>query len=97
VILAIGIVIYNFYPTTAKNPAFNKGVVLNGSTSELEQYVAAQYLNVYELNSIIDKSSTVDDVDFLKTFLATHYSDISTEDILETLSTDDLEQLFASN
>lgn len=97
VVLAIGVLMYSFFPTTAKNPAFNNGFVFNGSTAELEQYVAAQYLNVYELSSIIDEPSTVDDINLLETFLSTHYFDVSAEDIVETLSTDDLEQFFASN
>ncbi len=97
VVLAVGVLMYSFFPTTAKNSAFNNGFVLNDETAEFEQYVAAQYLNVYDLISMIDEPSTLDDIDLMEKFLSTHYIDVSAEDIMETLSTDDLEQFFASN
>ena len=97
VVLAIGIMVYSFFPTAVKHST-SGGFVLDNSTAEFEQYVAARYLNGEELSSVIDEQPyTADDSELLETFLSTHYLDVSAEDVMQTLSNDELEQFFASN
>ena len=97
VVLAVGVMVYSFFPTAAKHSA-SGGFVMDNSTAEFEQYVAARYLNGEELSSVIDEQPyTADDSELLETFLSTHYLDVSAEDVMQTLSNDELEQYFASN
>jgi len=97
IIMVVGVMVYSFYPTTAKHsPA--SGFVLENSTAELDQYVADRYLDEYELSSIVDEQPyTADDSELLETFVSTHYLDVSAEDVMKTMSNEELEQYFASN
>ncbi|MFC1606936.1 anti-sigma factor family protein [Candidatus Latescibacterota bacterium] len=102
VMFVLGISLYMYFPGGSSSVNINDFVIDDGST-EFESYVASNYLNAYELNSLVGDSDDSDESDdseedseLLHSFFASNFIDISPEDFIETMNDEDIELVLAS-
>lgn len=101
VVLALGVTLYGFLQG-ASNQNIGDNFAFEDSAEDFENYVAARYLSMYELNSILDESDESDESyeseesALFQAYVSFNYVDITPEDIIDTLDDDDLELVLAS-
>lgn len=95
IVIAFGLTVYSqFSGISPVNPAGD--MVYEDSSEDFDNYVASKYLDSYELSSLIDESYTIEDQNLLQSFISTNFSDITTEDIIDTFDEGEIELVLAS-
>jgi len=97
VVLTVSIALYNIHTgKVTDSPSFQVASTAV-SDNELYNYIAEQYLNTYELFELVYEVETTDEYDLRDALFQHEYFNVTTEDIIETLDTDELYNFFASS
>ena len=95
IVFTIGVSLYSFLPGSPTQESAQESAILE-STADFDNYVANRYLDMYELNSLVDDSYEEEEVDIFQEYISSNYVDITPEDIIETMDDDELEFALAS-
>ena len=95
IFFTIGVSLYSFLPGSPTQESAQVSAILE-STTDFDNYVANRYLDIYELNSLVDDSYEEEEADIFQEYLSSNYVDITPEDIIETMDDDELELALAS-